>query len=107
MKHNGMAKLTTEQVVEMRVLRAAGASIKALRRQFNMSHDAVTKACTGKSYQHAGGPITNRAQIPQATIAAAIQDTQSMPVVEAAAKHGMSRATLSRYVRRSKEQTTP
>lgn len=52
------AKLTDEQVVEMRVLRASGAKLQELARLFSVGMDTISLVCTGRTWAQAGGPIS-------------------------------------------------
>lgn len=52
------AKLTENQVVQMRERRAAGETTLHLGAEFGISSTAVSKICTGENWKYAGGPIT-------------------------------------------------
>ena len=55
---NHGSKITDEQAVEIRNLRALGAKLKDLASQFNVNHTAIASICLGKTKRSAGGPIT-------------------------------------------------
>lgn len=52
------AKLTEQQVIQMRERRAAGETTLHLGAEFGISSTAVSKICTGENWKYAGGPIT-------------------------------------------------
>jgi transcriptional regulator len=54
---NGSTKLTAEQVVTIRQRRAAGASQKALAKQYDISDGQVSMIVRGIRWPNAGGPI--------------------------------------------------
>lgn len=51
-------KLTVEAVREMRALRASGALLRELSDRFGVPVDTVSRACLGKTWRQAGGPVT-------------------------------------------------
>jgi hypothetical protein len=57
-EYSGNARLTEAQVVEMRAMRAGGASYRRIGEAFGVDFSTVYAVATGKSWKHAGGPIT-------------------------------------------------
>jgi hypothetical protein len=52
------AKMTGALVLEMRTLRADGATIPDLARRFNINVATVSHICRGETWAHVGGPLT-------------------------------------------------
>lgn len=59
-RHAG-THLSEAQVCTMREKYAAGTSSAALADEFDTSQNAVYHICTGRTWKHSAGPITNRA----------------------------------------------
>lgn len=57
-ERNGIAKLSDEQVLEMRRRRAAGARVTDLAIEFSVTTSLVAQVCTGRVWRHLGGPFT-------------------------------------------------
>ena len=51
-------KLTAEKVVTIRKERASGSSLKTLAQRFDVTVTCIAHVATGKTWKHAGGPIT-------------------------------------------------
>lgn len=58
-------KLTTDIAVAMREARAAGTALKDLATKHNVTQACVSGVCTGKTWKHAGGPITPSRRMSQ------------------------------------------
>ena len=54
----GSAKLTAQDVLQIRALRAAGEPIPALVEKFNVSKANISRICRGAMWSHVGGPLT-------------------------------------------------
>jgi len=52
--------LTEEDVLQIRMRRAAGAQHKALAADFGVTVPCISAIVLGKNWKHVGGPITNR-----------------------------------------------
>lgn len=60
---NHGSKITNEQAVEIRNLRASGEKLKDIARRFGVDHTAIASICLGKTKRSAGGPITRVKEI--------------------------------------------
>ena len=56
--HNGRHKVNEDQVVQMRLERAAGDTIPELAERYRLSTAMVSFIVTGKNWTHAGGPLS-------------------------------------------------
>ena len=56
-------KLTEEQVISIRVLRAAGASLAQLASDFGISDGQVGKIVNGRAWVDVGGPLSRGHQV--------------------------------------------
>lgn len=52
------AKVTKEDVVEIRHRRAAGEKVSDLASEYGVGEVQMSRICTGASWKHAGGPFT-------------------------------------------------
>jgi len=63
------AKLTRQQVVDIRAMRAAGAKVAEVGRAFGITQGHVTYICRGHGWKGAGGALTGKrlpaARVPQ------------------------------------------
>ena len=57
-ENNGLAKLTEQQVVEIRERYAALEPLRPLGQEFGISTQTIKAIGTGKTWRHVGGPIT-------------------------------------------------
>jgi hypothetical protein len=61
MRSGGLAvnsKLTTEQVVEVRLRRSRGESISRISKEYGMSTASIGDMCAGRTWKNTGGPLT-------------------------------------------------
>lgn len=56
--HPGQRALTADQVVAMRIARAAGARLRSLAKHYGVSPATAHRIVTGQRYREAGGPRT-------------------------------------------------
>lgn len=99
---SGPRRLTDEQVIEMRRLRWAGATLRQLSRQFGLSKHNVSCACNGWTYKDIPlppGPSVARRQRISVPRLRAMADL-GMLQVEAAIAFGVSRAAICLAARR-------
>jgi hypothetical protein len=54
------AKLKESDVLEMRKKRANGRSVRSLSTEYSTPIGTVSSVCSGKTWKHVGGPLTNR-----------------------------------------------
>jgi hypothetical protein len=57
-KDHGMAELTDEQVIEMRIKRQNRATLRDLSEEYEISKGQVARICRGEAWTHVAGPRT-------------------------------------------------
>jgi hypothetical protein len=56
-ENNNTAKLTADQIIEIRVKRVQGSTLKELGIEYGVCFTAIEKICTGKNWKHIPMPV--------------------------------------------------
>jgi len=59
-ENSSNAKLTADQIIEIRELAAGGRSFKSLADRFHVTNVCIANAATGKTWTNVGGPLVAR-----------------------------------------------
>jgi hypothetical protein len=81
-ENSPLAKLTLQQVVEVRNRRASGEMLKSIGNDYNITEGAVSKIVRGLAYPLVGGPICPGRKSPNVM---ALPKEQNMPFEQAPA----------------------
>ena len=96
---NPMAKLSNEDVVQMRFLRSAGHSYRELADRFNIAENTAREICTHQSWPHASGPreIQPRSRSVSAGDVQRIRLTLGDSLGEFASRLGVNKSAVCRW----------
>jgi cyanate lyase len=105
---NAASKLTEQQVLEMRYKANVGSSYENLAREYGLAHTTVCAICYGDTWQHVGGPLSNRGdkspgdhnrKLTHKIVAEMKQKRQAgATYVALAAEYGVNRVTVKSAV---------